>query len=424
MSKLQKMLQKITQVIVSYYETQISHSYSLESYSNKSHEELQEFLQSLIDEATKKWPTRRSLLQYFLFVIDTIKPLADKKSPMTQDEEDLVLNTLVLLLTTCRHLLSASQSETVNAKYGETITPIPGFVRGFAKGYSFCNTGQLINSVLFEPLKITKDTDIQEMIKELISRHQAPLLETDKLVKEIDLKNTTISLLQEENNRLSSQLSTASNQHETEQQIKTALLEEKGSAVDECEKLKAELKTETTKIDTLTKGCALQEAQIISLQDKNTLLLSQLTTRNSQYEHDQQQKILMLKEKATLFQEYENLKTAFQAEKTEMVRLQGENKRLLEQQSIIKNQLDTALQKIEENTTEINQMQEQNSKMNSTAVQLGLLRGTTFGNFGLKGNFFTQKTFIAADNPDTNTTDDPTIAEDAPGSSLSYSSID
>lgn len=202
MSKLQEFVGKIVQIIVSYNETQTLKNQSTEVFTNKSPEELHKYLQKIITDATSVYETRRSLLEYFLFVVDTIKPLTDQNKPLSKSEQQIIFDTLSSFMNTIKLLLKTSHSNFIPVKYNKSIIQMPGFVRGMLKGYSLCNTGQVISQELPESLS---QTSFDESLKNLISEHQLPLLERERLDKAVSDGTTEKELMQEQFKNLADQ---------------------------------------------------------------------------------------------------------------------------------------------------------------------------------------------------------------------------
>lgn len=202
MSKLQEFMGKIVQIIVSYNETQTTINHS-EDFSSKSPGELHQFLQDIITEATTVYETRKSLLEYFLFIVDTIKPLTDKKQSLSQIEQQTIFDTLSSLMNTIKLLLKTSHSNSITVKYSNSIEKMPGFMRGALKGYSLCNTGQVISRELAESLN---QVPFGDYLKKLIFEHQLPLLEIERMGKAISDGSTEKELMQEKIKTLTEQI--------------------------------------------------------------------------------------------------------------------------------------------------------------------------------------------------------------------------
>ena len=202
MSKLQAFVSKIVQIIVSYNQTQTSINYPPESYINKSLPELNQFLHEIITEATRGYETRKPLLEYFLFVVNTIKPLTDQKKSLSESEQQTISDTLPVFLNTLKKLLETSHSQYISVKYNKTIVQVPGFIRGALKAYSLCNTGQIISRELAESIT---QTPFENYFKKLILEHQLPLLEIERLGKVISDENTEKDLMQGQIKKLATQ---------------------------------------------------------------------------------------------------------------------------------------------------------------------------------------------------------------------------
>ena len=202
MSKLQEFVGKIVQIIVSYNQTQTSKTYPPEIFTNKSPPELNQFLQEIITEATRGYETRKPLLEYFLFVVNTIKPLTDQKKSLSQQEQQTISDTLPAFLNTLKILLETSHSQYISVKYNKTIVQVPGFIRGALKVYSLCNTGQIISRELAESIS---QTPFENYFKKLILEHQLPLLEIEHLGKVISDETNEKELMQEQIKNLRNQ---------------------------------------------------------------------------------------------------------------------------------------------------------------------------------------------------------------------------
>ncbi|KTD24794.1 Uncharacterised protein [Legionella lansingensis] len=209
-SRLEKIVHSLCEVVLSYSSTQTLKPYSLKELLEKEHEKFIEALQSIINDGTKGYTTRLSLLNYFLFVINQVKPLLVQNKPMSNEECIIVQQHLENLILNVNKLLNTYQNQTIVVNYNDKKENIYGFVRGISgmhKAYTLCNSGQLLQDNFITPLGLTEysKNTVNSFVAELIDEHQRAL----KLL-----------LLNEENTTLKKQFS------ELEERFK-ALEEEK-----------------------------------------------------------------------------------------------------------------------------------------------------------------------------------------------------
>lgn len=266
MSKLQEFIGKIVQIIISYNETQTAKNYSLESYINKSHQELNQFLQKIITEATRGYETRKPLLEYFLFVISTIKPLTDQNKSLSEPEQRTIATTLSAFMSTIQILLKTSHSQYISVKYNKEIVQVPGFIRGALKYYSLCNTGQIINRELSESLT---QMPFENYFEKLISEHQIPLLEFERLGKAVSEGTTEKEFMQEEIKKLASQ-------NEQQEREIARLTKNNQELADKLERIKTEIelkekqpRPEVEENNHLRKQLEELKAELLSAKEKS-----------------------------------------------------------------------------------------------------------------------------------------------------------
>ncbi|WED43832.1 hypothetical protein [Legionella cardiaca] len=185
MSRLQRVVDSLCQIILAYGETQGVKKFSLDEVLKKPHQELKECLQSTINSSTQGWSARGNLLDYLLFEIDVLRPLTARNAPLNSDELLIVESHLTKLIITLHTLLKTSQSVVYSIKYNGKQEDLKGLVRGMSKAWSYTNAGQVIRENFIEPLfKEFKEETAADFIAHLIKKHQMEL-ENVSLKKEI-----------------------------------------------------------------------------------------------------------------------------------------------------------------------------------------------------------------------------------------------
>ncbi|KTC84150.1 hypothetical protein [Legionella brunensis] len=258
MSRLQNVILSLCEVIISYSESQskTNKTYSREELLKKSHLDFMESLQTIINEGTTIYVTRVSLLNYFHFEINRLKPLLEQNAPLSQEDTLIMQQHLQALILNVNKLLNTSQSSTVTINYRKKSEDIPGFIRGMAKGWTLCNSGQIIQDGFIAPLGLLEYSEktVANFIDCLIKEHQLevgmPLLsrENGELKKEISTLKENNESLTEANLKLENDKQRMSEEIESLKLDTSTLKEEKGKlekqyqdAHDEVERLRKEI---------------------------------------------------------------------------------------------------------------------------------------------------------------------------------------
>ncbi|CEK11195.1 alanine--tRNA ligase [Legionella hackeliae] len=235
MSRLQTIINSLAQVILDYGVSQRLKTESLKVLLKKPHLEFIEALQTVINDGTKDYVKRLSLLNYLLFEIKQLKPLVDRDIPLREEERLLVQQHLQALIVNIQLLLRTSQSTEVPITYNKKEERIPGFMRGIMEGYYPCNSGHIIEKAFLKPLQLSdyEPATVSSFVEELLKEHQQeiaiPFLSKENALltsRIVDLQETNASLVKEKLS-LESQKQEGINSiealtHENEQLRKTA----------------------------------------------------------------------------------------------------------------------------------------------------------------------------------------------------------
>lgn len=188
MSRLQTIVYSIAQVIVEYGELQKVKTEPLKTLLKKSHLDFIEALQTIINDATKVYEDRLSLLNYLLFEIKLLKPLVEQPT-LGLEESELIKQELQSFILTIYKLIKTSKSEKISVNYDNEKVEIPGFIRGFTEGYYPCASGQIIKEKFVKPLLLQdhEESTVKRFVENLVTAHQ----------REITIPNENISLKEE-----------------------------------------------------------------------------------------------------------------------------------------------------------------------------------------------------------------------------------
>ncbi|QRN04282.1 hypothetical protein GH742_10555 [Legionella sp. MW5194] len=201
MSRLQELINTVAQIIINYYEETQSQNIDiqLELLYAKPHDEFMSELNKIIDKATSKgYHDRLSLLQYARQVVNDLRPLVEKGTPLSPEEELLVKNTLKSFVADCGLLLKTDQGKKLSILYGNDTWEMKGCIRGVMGRYNYAVSGTVLNDLLFSsskskfqfplfPSPIQDKTtlgEIESMITIFINQHQNPLKKHAELKKE------------------------------------------------------------------------------------------------------------------------------------------------------------------------------------------------------------------------------------------------
>lgn len=257
MSKLQVMVNKLIDIVISYRRIQKPYLSDVDIKTILAMPlpdlivKLEESVNSML------YKERQSLMHFFIYAIKQVKPLVDKPEHLSKDEKIIVNKTLLNLLTQNAILLQRSQnSPDLSITYGDTTENIQGFTR--LGGYSLCQSGQIIKSTLFaseELPKLTETSDFQAIINHLIVKHQKPLLQEAKIKR-----------LQAEITQLKEQLLEKDQQHANYQSLASTL---------ETERQTSQLLFEENQM--LQQRLLTIESNVADLQQRNQDLNQQMT---------------------------------------------------------------------------------------------------------------------------------------------------
>ncbi|MDX1836652.1 hypothetical protein DIZ81_00465 [Legionella taurinensis] len=201
MSRLQELINTVAQIIINYYEETQSQNIDvpLELLYAKPHDEFMSELDKIIQKATSNgYHDRQSLLQYARQVVNDLRPLVEKGTPLSTEEELLVKNTLKSFVADCGLLLKTDQGKKLSILYGNDTWEMKGCIRGVMGRYNYAVSGTVLNELLFSSPKSkfqfplfpspiqdkTTLSEIESMITIFINQHQNPLKKHAELKKE------------------------------------------------------------------------------------------------------------------------------------------------------------------------------------------------------------------------------------------------
>ncbi|WP_019217364.1 hypothetical protein [Legionella tunisiensis] len=148
MSRLQNLVNSLVTVVLNYTDPKRLKGHTEESLLQKSHDDLIEDLAQLIGDSTVSYVTRRTLLDYFLYELNTLKPLADKSTPFGEAELKRIKTHLLALITNTKNLLKIDKTDSLSVSYNEeerdVSVEIFGFIDGGTLYSSTCRSGQVI----------------------------------------------------------------------------------------------------------------------------------------------------------------------------------------------------------------------------------------------------------------------------------------
>lgn len=215
MSRLQELVNAVAQVIINYYEeTQSQHiDIALDVLYAKPHEQFIAELGKIIDRIELKgYQDRLPLLHYVKSVVNNIRPLVEKGTSLSPEEESLVKSTLKSFVANCGLLLKTDQGKKHSILYNGDTVEIKGCVRGVIGRYSYAVSGTVLNELFFSsstskfqfPLfpSPTQDqtvlSEIESTISTFINQHQAPLKKHEEQQKENDSLKKENALLKKQ----------------------------------------------------------------------------------------------------------------------------------------------------------------------------------------------------------------------------------
>ncbi|MDP1604175.1 MAG: hypothetical protein Q8M03_13025 [Legionella sp.] len=197
MTKLQELVNNLGEVIIDYYVQQTKLKIDNPSDSR-------DFFEGLIAKATKSYPTRERFLNYLLYVIDTLKPLVDKDTPLSKEEVSSTTHLIKELVNNAQLLLTGYKGEFIEIIYAQNKVVMEGFrLRTFQSFWSpICFTGQIITEKLMKAFDFEKGAYyLDDTVKNIIDDHQKSFLpgqENHDLQQKLVLEKTKSAALQEE----------------------------------------------------------------------------------------------------------------------------------------------------------------------------------------------------------------------------------
>ncbi|HHF7345860.1 TPA: hypothetical protein ACPSKB_002290 [Legionella feeleii] len=243
MSRLQNLVNSLVSVILNYTDPKRLKGHTEESLLQKSHEDLIKDLTQLIKDATASYETRRTLLDYFLYELNTLKPLADKSTPLGEAELKRIETHLLALITNTQDLLKIDKTSSLPVSYNEedrdATVKISGFIDGGNFYSSTCRSGQVIQrwhegieKLSVFPTDSLKDAPL--FLDHIIDEHHSAIL-----LPHLAAENRGLKV---ENTRLSESEALAKREKEALQKKADAFdeLQEKFRILEEREKLSAE----------------------------------------------------------------------------------------------------------------------------------------------------------------------------------------
>ncbi|WP_131780948.1 hypothetical protein [Legionella gresilensis] len=239
MSRLQEFITKLGRVIIHYAETQSSKTYDTKEILAKPHKELVEKLTSILNEDIK-YESRRSCLNYFIYVINEVKPLVEKDTPLIESEILLIKEILQKFLLTLFDLLDITQSTEVKLKYNNIEE---GAKRFISRNWSFSfnsekvlsEMGKTVTNYLVNNISAKTSNEVALYIETIINEHQNILL--------VPLLKQQFQLLCQDKNVLAQNLNNAL---EANKELEQALAVEKEKSGEVISELKNNFETQST----------------------------------------------------------------------------------------------------------------------------------------------------------------------------------
>lgn len=202
---LQKLLNNMMEIIVEYCTSQLK-STPARNYSAED-------LKKLIEELNQVNALRVPMLNYFLSTVNTIQGLIHSERLLELEDYYQMASLLTDLVSNCQLLMKIPTNALTELTIKEAMYGLQTW--SLYSGYIPCNSGTLIVNKLFQPLKLTQDSDfetIRKAINRLIEKFQQSIrlgvleAENVKLRQEIQAAKTTIAQLYQENLSIQSKL--------------------------------------------------------------------------------------------------------------------------------------------------------------------------------------------------------------------------
>ena len=243
MSRLQNLVNSLVSVVLNYTDPKGLKGQTEESLLQKSHGDLVKERTKLIEDATASYGTRRTLLDYFLYELNTLKPLVDKSTPLDEVELKRIKAHLRALITHTQGLLKIDKTSSLSVSYIEEdrdkTVQISGFIDAGTLYSSTCRSGQVIQRwhESIEKLSVFPDDnlkDAQLFLDHIIDEHHHAIL-----LPHLEEENRGLKAA---NTRLSESEALAKREKEALQKKADAFddLEKKIRSLEEREKLLAE----------------------------------------------------------------------------------------------------------------------------------------------------------------------------------------
>ncbi|STX28249.1 chromosome segregation protein SMC [Legionella beliardensis] len=213
MSRLQEFITKLGRVIIRYAESQTSDSYNTEEILAKPYPQIVEELTDLIQKAIK-YETRNTVLNYIVYVINTVKPLVAKTTPLTEEETLLIKEILNNFLMTLFELLDITKSTEVQLKYNNIETTAQRFIstRSWTVSRVLSVMGKTLTDYLVNNISAKTSKEVAYYVETIIDEHQSimlkPLLE--ERIKELEeIKKQQEELIAQLQQQLETELSSS-----------------------------------------------------------------------------------------------------------------------------------------------------------------------------------------------------------------------
>ncbi|WP_419420410.1 hypothetical protein ACNVED_03675 [Legionella sp. D16C41] len=177
MSRLQEFITKLGRVIIHYAETQTSQTYNTEEILKKPHSLLVDELSKLVQQAVT-YETRRSCLNYFIYVINELKPLTEKEEPLSESETLVIKETLKNFLLTLFELLDIRKDTKVQLKYNNVDTEAARFISrwNFHREKALSIMGETVTNYLVNNISAKTSEEVTLYIETIVNEHQNILL--------------------------------------------------------------------------------------------------------------------------------------------------------------------------------------------------------------------------------------------------------
>lgn len=283
MSRLQDFIIKLGHVVIEYAKNQSPELTYVEDILTKPHQVLITELNTLIDKGLKS-ETRYSCLNYFIYVLDQLKPLIDKTSPLNNAEALLIQDILNKFLLTVFELLDITKTTEVTLKYNNIETTAARFVSTSWLGEKVPSLmGTIVTNHLVNKISAKTKKEVKSYVKKMINEHQTllsvPFLK-EKITKlQIELKTNqdNFSLLIEKVNELEDANHVLMEEMEQISELDNRTIQSKDDIIAQLEHdllTKENLLIQSQKdIENLTNRQHTLEETIVNLREENSQLI-------------------------------------------------------------------------------------------------------------------------------------------------------